>query len=122
MCQNAYVLVVDDDVDLRDCVALCLASAGFQVRSAGDGTEALQHLAESPPALIMLDMRMPRMDGRAFARELQVRHGPVAPIVVMTAAENAGAAAAEIGAAGVLGKPFDVDELLQTVERHLQHC
>lgn len=68
------------------------------------------------PALVLLDMRMPRLDGWGFARALRER-GRTPPIVVMTAARDARRWADEIGARGYLAKPFELGELLEAVRR-----
>ncbi|MHB1417896.1 MAG: response regulator, partial [Chloroflexota bacterium] len=59
------------------------------------------------------------MDGWAFARAFRARYGRLAPIVVLTAAEDARARAEEIGAEGYLGKPFEIEDLVRIVERHI---
>jgi CheY-like chemotaxis protein len=71
------------------------------------------------PGMILLDMRMPVMNGWEFAREFRTRYENPCPIVVVTAAENARARAEEIGADGWLAKPFDLQDVLDTVARHL---
>lgn len=96
-----------------------LESEGLAVRTAANGAEALEALDEVAPALILLDMRMPVLDGWAFAERLHKR-ALTYPIVVMTAAESARRWAEEIGATGYIAKPFDVNELLETIERHRQ--
>ena len=115
---TAAILVVEDDRDLLSLVEMILVDAGYRVRTARDGREALGRVAEEMPSLILLDMRMPGMNGWEFAREFRARHGMAAPIVVVTAAENARARAAEIGAEGWLAKPFDIDDVLRIAERH----
>ena len=75
--------------------------------------------SDSGPRLILLDMRMPVMDGWSFAAAYQALPGHHAPICVMTAAPDAAAHAAEIGAAAVLSKPFELDTLLATVAQYL---
>jgi CheY-like chemotaxis protein len=112
------VLVVEDDPELRSLIELLLLDAGYRVVTARDGLEALERLAEHLPGVILLDMRMPRMDGWVFAREFRTRYGRSAPIVVVTAAEDARQRAAEIQADAFLGKPFELDELLRMVARH----
>jgi len=112
------ILVVEDDPDLLAIVEMILADAGYRVRTARDGRAALERVAEEMPALVLLDMRMPGMNGWEFAREFRARHGRAAPIVVVTAAENARARAEEIGADGWLAKPFELDEVLHAAERH----
>jgi two-component system chemotaxis response regulator CheY len=111
------ILVVDDDDMIRDLIADALSDEGYAVIRAADGAEALRRVEEQAPALVLLDMRMPVMDGWRFAREYRALPGPHAPIVVMTAAENADAWCREIGGDGCLPKPFDLDVLFETVER-----
>jgi len=113
------VLVVDDDFDLLEMVQTLLEIGGYRVVTAMEGGEALQRVAEEMPAVILLDMKMPGMDGWEFAREFRDRYDHQAPIVVLTAAEDAAGRAAEIGAEGYLGKPFDIDDLLRTVEKYV---
>jgi CheY-like chemotaxis protein len=112
------VLVVEDDADLVALLEMVLGDAGHRVRTAREGGEALARVAEAMPGLILLDMRMPGMNGWEFAREFRARHGRAAPIVVVTAAENARARAAEVGADGWLSKPFEIDDVLRMVARH----
>lgn len=112
------VLVVEDDPDMVDIMLLVLREAGYAARGAENGKQALEAVAAQMPALILLDMLMPVMDGWQFARELSARYGRVVPIVVVTAAEHAQARGEEIGADDVLPKPFDVDDLLRLVVRH----
>lgn len=94
-----------------------LEGEGLSVRTASNGAEALDALDELVPSIILLDMRMPVLDGWGFAERLRARQLTY-PIVVMTAAESARRWAEEIGANGYIAKPFDVNELLQTIERH----
>ncbi len=111
------VLVVDDDPSILDTVTSILTSEGFQVMAASGGKQALSLLHSWHPTLVLLDMRMPIMDGWAVARAMQ-ESGSKVPIIVMTAAESAKRWADEIGAAGHLAKPFALDELLECVEEH----
>ncbi len=113
----SHVLVVEDDLDLLGLVEMVLQDAGHRVRTASDGLRALERVAEEMPRLILLDMRMPVMDGWEFAREFRSRYGRACPIVVVTAAENAQLRAAEIEAEGWLSKPFDLDDVLRMVSR-----
>ncbi len=114
---SGRVLVIDDDPSILDTVSSILSGEGYQVMSAPSGEEALVLSRSWHPTLILLDMRMPVMDGWAVARALR-EAGSRVPIVVMTAAENASRWADEIGAAGHLAKPFALDELIGTVERY----
>lgn len=94
-----------------------LEGEGLAVRTAVNGAEALDMLDAVSPSLVLLDMRMPVLDGWGFAEQLGERRASY-PIVVMTAAESARRWADEIGANGYIAKPFDVNELLQVIERH----
>jgi DNA-binding response OmpR family regulator len=114
---GSRVLVVDDDPSILDTVTSILRSEGFQVMAAGGGKEALSLIHSWHPTLVLLDMRMPVMDGWAVAGAMR-ESGSKVPIVVMTAAESAKRWADEIGAAGYLAKPFGLDELLECVEEH----
>jgi CheY-like chemotaxis protein len=120
MTRTARVLVVEDDDSIRDLVDLVLTSAGYEILTASDGAMALQVLGTVRPDLVLLDMRMPVMDGWELARQYRAMPGPHAPIVVMTAARDAAQRAAEIDANGYLGKPFEMAELLALV-RDLAH-
>jgi len=110
------ILVVDDDPSIRAVVAQILDFEGYPVQTATDGAEALAAVAQARPSLVLLDMRMPVLDGWGFARALAAR-GEQLPIVVMTAAQDARRWAEEIGAAGYLAKPFELPDLLAVVER-----
>jgi urea transport system substrate-binding protein len=112
------ILVVDDDTSIRSFVEMALDSVGYAVSTAGNGSEALEVTDQVQPDLILLDMRMPVMDGWTFAKKYRQQDGPHAPIVVITAATDAGQRAAEIEADGFLGKPFDLDDLLKLVSRY----
>lgn len=111
---DGAILVVDDDEAILDIVADVLRFEGYPVETAIDGVVALEVVERDRPALVLLDMRMPRLDGWGFARTLRER-GIELPILVMTAARDAAGWAAEIGAQGYLAKPFDIGELLDAV-------
>ena len=111
------ILVVDDDPEILAMLRDFLEGEGLAVRTASNGAEALDALDDLVPALILLDMRMPVLDGWGFAARFRERRLTY-PIVVMTAAESARRWAEEIGATGYIAKPFDVNELLQAIERH----
>jgi len=115
------VLVVDDDDGIRDSIDMTLSDEGYQVLTATHGADALTLVDQHLPSLILLDMRMPVMDGWQFARAYRQRPGPHAPIVVVTAAVEAAGRAAEIHADGVLPKPFRLAELIEVVGRYVEH-
>lgn len=114
------VLVVEDEDLLRGIVVDALDEEGYTVHQASHGRAALDLLARLGPGsidLILLDMRMPVMDGWDFAAAYRAAAGDQAPIVVMTAAQDAFTWGAEVGATATLAKPFELADLIATVER-----
>ena len=118
MTAAARVLVIDDDAAIRDLVEIVLSGGGYDVCTAEDGVMGLDLARKLRPDLILLDMRMPGMDGWTFARRYRQEPGSSAPIIVLTAARDAAARSAEIAADGYLAKPFNVTELLALVGQH----
>ena len=110
------ILVADDEPGIRDMLSLVLGSVGYPVLTASNGVEALSIIADQHPAVLLLDMRMPVLDGWGVARVLR-EQGADIPIIVMTAAVDAGKWAAEVGATAYLAKPFDIMDLMATVEQ-----
>lgn len=112
------ILVVDDDQDLLDVTRFVLEGEGHGVLTARNGEEALVLLRAGPlPALVLLDLMMPVMNGWAFlearAREPALQ---AIPVLVLTASEPE-----EVpGAVGILRKPFDLDDLINAVEQHVR--
>ena len=117
MAERGAVLVVDDDEAIRGVVRDVLEFEGYRVVTAEDGAVGLAALAHLEVCLVLLDMRMPNVDGWEFSRRYRAGAGPTAPIVVMTAAENARGWCQEIAADGCLPKPFDLDDLSVLVTR-----
>ena len=118
--RNPRVLVVDDDDFIRASVVDILHDEGYEVCEAPHGAAALSLVDELPPDLILVDMRMPVLDGWGFCREYRERPGPHAPIVVMTAAQDAAQRAAQVGSAAHISKPFRLDALVACVERFVR--
>lgn len=116
---DGLILLVEDDDDLREVEVAILERAGFRVVWAREGREALELVAREMPSVIFLDMRMPGMDGWAFAREFRARHDHSAAIVVVTAESSAARRAEEIAAEGALGKPFEAQDFIRVAETHL---
>ena len=108
------ILVVEDDPSIREAVVFALRAAGYVVEEASDGRAALSLLTHTPVTLIVLDMRMPIMNGWEFAQALRAQ-GRHIPVLVMTAAADAQRWAAEIEAEAVLSKPFEIQALLDEV-------
>lgn len=122
MPRPSDILVVDDEPAMADAILRVLELAGYAARSAGDGAQALEAVAQRRPALVLLDVLMPVMDGWQCAREMRTRYGDSLPIVVVTAAEHARLRAAELGADDFLAKPFMMRDLLEIVARYGAQC
>ena len=110
------ILVVDDDSAIRDSERQVLADNGFRVVEARDGAEALRAIDVEQPALIVLDVQMPGIDGPTFARELRTRLRRV-PLVILTGVPDPKREADRCNAEAFLRKPFDADELVRVVRR-----
>jgi CheY-like chemotaxis protein len=112
---HPLVLVVDDDPDILDAICDILEGEGYRVARARHGVEALERVEAEPPAIILLDLMMPVMDGLAFAQALRERPGKEGIPIVVIFADGNPQRAASVDAAGYLAKPFDIDALLSQV-------
>ena len=106
------LLVVDDDRAVREALRRALTLAGYEVRLAEDGAEAIEQVAQAIPDAVVLDIGMPAMDGLEVCRRLRLLGNRV-PILMLTAREAVSdrVAGLDAGADDYLPKPFDVDEL-----------
>lgn len=111
------VLIVEDEQDVADLVADVLGLEGFEARVAS-GETAVSDAVEFKPHVVLLDLMMPVVDGFEVARRLNAddRTRGV-PIVVMTAMHDPASRASEVGADHFLTKPFDIGDLVHTIER-----
>ena len=116
------MLIVEDDPQVRETVADYLASQGFEVAQAADGTAMRTALAAAVPELVLLDLRLPGEDGLALARWLRERHD-VAIIMVTGAGEVIDRVVGlEVGADDYIAKPFDLRELLARMKSVLRRA
>jgi CheY-like chemotaxis protein len=113
----APVLVIEDDESIRALISALLTEAGYSVLTAPNGAAALDLIQQQPPSLILLDSRMPVMDGPAFLRAYRQRPGRQAPVIALSAVGTAAAWEEPALADGVLEKPFELDVLLALVDR-----
>jgi CheY-like chemotaxis protein len=115
--ERPWVLIVDDDEDIRDSIQSLLELRGFVVGTASDGAAALARMRSGPPpALVILDLMMPGMNGEEF-RAAQLRDPALAavPVVLLTGAGDRGPAArVDIER---IAKPIDLQILFETVAR-----
>ena len=114
------ILVIDDERVLRETIADSLRMDGFDVQAAADGKEGLALIGRTPFDVILSDLRMPEMDGRALYYEVRRDHPQALKRFVFVTAQahdpEFGAFLRETGAP-VLGKPFTLQQLRQIVER-----
>lgn len=114
------LLVIEDEPDILFSLTAFLESEGYRVVTAQNGQEGLDFLERNPlPSLILLDMKMPIMDGWKFSEEFKKRFANRCPVVVMTAAADAGERAHEAHANGWLGKPFSLEEITSQINKFL---
>ena len=119
MKAQPLVMVVDDSLTVRKVTSRLLARAGYQVVTAKDGVDALEKLTEFSPAVMLLDIEMPRMDGFELTKRLRsdpkTRHLPII-IITSRAAEKHRLYAQELGVNAYLGKPYQEEELLEHIK------
>ncbi len=110
------ILIVDDEPNVRLMLRTALESSGYQVREAADGSGALGHLRASPCDLVLLDLRMPGMDGMETLRRLR-DEGDCTPVVMLTAHGSIpdAVAAMRLGAIDFLSKPITPQALREVV-------
>ena len=115
------ILVVEDHEDVREIFVAFLKARRYHVLEAADGLEALDLARTTVPDLILLDLRMPRMDGEGFRRE-QLADPQLAatPVIVLSGNADADDVAARLGAVCCLHKPIDASTLLGAVARYLR--
>ena len=106
-------LVVDDDTDVRETLAEQLTMHGFEVLTAGNGLEALLHVKRQRPAVVVLDVMMPRLGGLEALRRIRAFH-PEAKVIIVSGNldDEVRRQALALGAAGVLEKPVSLPDLL----------
>ncbi len=118
-----HILLVDDETAITENLAPLLARAGFRVTTAGDGRAALELTQSQHPDLLVMDVLMPRLDGRAALRHLR-QAGDWTPIILLTQVGEAveRAMALEEGADDYLNKPFDPHELVARIRAVLRRA
>ncbi len=113
------ILIVDDDVDIRDALSRALELEGYRVSVAANGRVAWEKLhAEPPPALVLLDLMMPVMNGAELLTLLRADAQLRALPVVLVTAFGTSAAEFAPSSEGMLSKPIDLDQLMQLVSRY----
>jgi CheY-like chemotaxis protein len=110
---SPLVLVVEDDADTREVLVAALREAGYAVLASDEGRKALELAGAMKPAVVVLDLTMPGMDGREFlSRRRDVPRIAALPVVVVT-----GGDAADVDASVVLTKPVDIATLVEAIRK-----
>ena len=120
------ILVVDDEADIVGWLKHLLSHSGYRVREAYDGMQALEAVAAEKPDLILLDMKMPRMDGRTTLRRLRAEeHYRDIPVIVLSANAVTDDAErrqlVELGVKEFMSKPVTVEQLTAEIRKHLEN-
>ncbi|MDH3589281.1 MAG: response regulator [Gammaproteobacteria bacterium] len=118
---SACILVVDDDISVRTLVSAALSSRGYEVTQAVDGRMGVAYVQDAPEhyKLILIDYRMPEIDGLAAIRVI-LELAPEAPVILMST-EDIQVDLDELGVREFLPKPFEAGDLIRLVERHFDH-
>ena len=109
------VLVCEDDPAVRMVIELAVEADGLVVHGEGNGKRALEWLANNRPAIVLLDLDLPGVNGAVIAAEVRQRYGNELPILVTSGLANCRQIAEKIGATACLAKPFDLDVLTHFV-------
>jgi two-component system response regulator RegX3 len=120
MADPPLILVVDDEQSYRDALSVALQREGFSVDTAADGIEAIERFEASRPALVLLDVMLPKVSGIDVCREIRSRSR--VPIIMVTArnAEIDAVVGLEVGADDYVSKPFRLRELIARVRAALR--
>jgi CheY-like chemotaxis protein len=120
MPEKPKVLIVDDEEPLRTVLSSELASEGYQVETAADGDEAIELVQSRPVDLVLLDIKMPRVDGFEVLRFVKQRF-PKIKVIMLTGYADLSSAidSKRWGAEDFVSKPYDLFDLLTTIERVL---
>ncbi|HET6436424.1 MAG TPA: response regulator [Anaeromyxobacter sp.] len=113
--QGAVVLLVEDDADIRELMALVLSDEGYAVSTAENGLRGLELARERQPALIVLDLMMPVMSGWEFRAHQRADPSLAGVPVIVVSAAAPGSEPLEVAA--YISKPFDFDVLVRTVHQ-----
>ncbi|MFH0985049.1 MAG: response regulator [Candidatus Omnitrophota bacterium] len=115
------ILVADDEPELLELTVMLLKKTGYEVSGAADGREALDRARQKTPDLIILDIYLPEIDGdevtKLLKKDEKIKHIPV--ILISATTQTLEARVRECGAVGGFSKPFDPEELVAMVKKHI---
>jgi CheY-like chemotaxis protein len=110
-------MVIDDDHGVREILSLALGEEGYEVEAAMDGAEGLALLARRPADAVIVDMRMPELDGTTFCRLYAKQTEGKGRVILMTAMAGRAAATDLPGVVEWIAKPFDLNDVIDIVAR-----
>lgn len=119
---NGNILIVDDDLSTRQTLSALLEGEGYEIRCAPSGQTALLFAGEEPPDLVLLDVRLPDVDGFEVCRQLKEDAGTHAvPVIFLTALEEAKGKVEGFAAGGAdyIAKPFHAEEVVARIRTHV---
>lgn len=120
MADGPLILLVDDDDDIRECVGLALEDEGYRVQEAAGGEDALVHLRNRRPDLLLLDYRMPGMNGPELLAAARAESLIDFPVVLLSAGQDPEQRKGPSAVDDSIAKPFELDDLLATVRKHVR--
>lgn len=117
----ADLLIIDDDVDSADALAMIMQSEGHQVRTGYNGIEGMQLAGEQSPDALLLDVEMPLMDGPGMAVAMLLHNAGLekVPVILLSGVVGLEKIAAEVGTPYFLGKPYHLKQIVALVRRAL---
>ncbi|MCB9757036.1 MAG: response regulator [Candidatus Omnitrophica bacterium] len=114
------ILIVEDEPDLLKVLSQHLENYHYQVLEAGDGEQGLKQVAEGKPDLIILDIKMPKIDGYTFVQELQSqKEYAKIPVIMLTANENLDSLFKVAGVSDYFTKPYQIEKIVAAIEKAL---
>lgn len=119
MIKKKRILVCDDDQGVIEVIQIILEENGYEVKSLSGGKGIEKKISEFKPNLIFLDIWMPGIDGKEITKLIKgTEDGKQIPVIIVSALNDAEKISQEIGADGFLPKPFELNHLLELVEKH----
>jgi DNA-binding NtrC family response regulator len=120
MAEKSRVLVVDDEEALRYLLSTELAAEGYEVETAGDGDEAIEAIKQKDYDVVLLDIKMPRVDGFEVLKFIK-QNKPEIKVIMLTAYADVKNAieALKLGASDFVSKPYDLQDILTSINRAL---
>ena len=120
MAEKSRVLVVDDEEALRYLLSTELAAEGYEVDTAGDGDEAIEIIKKKDYDVVLLDIKMPRVDGFEVLKFIK-QNKPEIKVIMLTAYADVKNAieALKLGASDFVSKPYDLEDILTSINRAL---